>query len=173
MLYMRERMYATVYAIRSFNFPKFVRMYQTCMHHDKSFITYLHCSSPYKFLIQLSNSFLLYRCSHESCTIFCWYRWQHQQGAKLPRDVWYPYPALEGPVLRGVYQTAPLFLEWRIPRGTAMVWGAANNTCSYPSTLLEGVEGGFWRENSLGGCPSSGFGGAKSDMSAAQGWADR
>ena len=62
-------MYATVYAVRSFNFPKFVRMYGTCMHRDKSFITYLHCSSPYKSLIWLSNSFLLYHCSHESCTI--------------------------------------------------------------------------------------------------------
>ena len=29
-------MYATVYAIRSFNFPKFVRMYGMFMHHDKS-----------------------------------------------------------------------------------------------------------------------------------------
>ena len=29
-------MYATVYAVRSFNFPKFVRMYGTCMRHDKS-----------------------------------------------------------------------------------------------------------------------------------------
>ena len=50
-LFMRERMYATVYAARSFNFPKFVRTYGTCMYHDKSFITYLHCSSPDKFLI--------------------------------------------------------------------------------------------------------------------------
>ena len=50
-------------------FPKFVRTYETYMHHDQSFITYLHCSSPYKFLIWLSNSFLLYRCSHKSCTI--------------------------------------------------------------------------------------------------------
>ena len=33
---MRERMYATMYVVRSFNFPKFVRMYGTCMHHDKS-----------------------------------------------------------------------------------------------------------------------------------------
>ena len=38
MLYMRERMYATVYAVRSFNFPKFVRMYRTYMHHDKSLL---------------------------------------------------------------------------------------------------------------------------------------
>ena len=29
-------MYATVYAVRSFNFPKFVRTYGTCMHNDKS-----------------------------------------------------------------------------------------------------------------------------------------
>ena len=75
---MREHMYATMYVARSFNFSKFVRTYGTCMHHDKSFITYLHCASPYKFLIWLSNSFLLYHCSHESCTIFGWYRWQHQ-----------------------------------------------------------------------------------------------
>ena len=58
-IYMRKCMYATMYAVRSFNFPKFVRTYGTRMHHDKSFITYLHCSSPYKFLIRLSNSFLL------------------------------------------------------------------------------------------------------------------
>ena len=31
-------MYATVYAVRSFNFPKFVRTYGTCMHHDKSLL---------------------------------------------------------------------------------------------------------------------------------------
>ena len=37
-LYMRERMYATVYAIRSFNFPKFMRTYGTHMHHDKSLL---------------------------------------------------------------------------------------------------------------------------------------
>ena len=43
-------MYATMYAVRSSISPKFVRTYGTCMHHDKSFITYLHCSSPYKFL---------------------------------------------------------------------------------------------------------------------------
>ena len=59
MFIMRERMYATVYAVRSFNFPKFVRTYETYMHYDQSFITYLHCSSPYKSLIWLSNSFLL------------------------------------------------------------------------------------------------------------------
>ena len=29
-------MYATVYAVRSFNFPKFVRTYGMYMHHDKS-----------------------------------------------------------------------------------------------------------------------------------------
>ena len=37
-LYMREHMYATVYAVISFNFPKFVRTYETCMHHDKSLL---------------------------------------------------------------------------------------------------------------------------------------
>ena len=31
---MRERMYATVYVLEIF-FPKFVRTYGTCMHHDK------------------------------------------------------------------------------------------------------------------------------------------
>ena len=35
---MRERMYATVYAVRSFNFSKFVRTYGKCMHHDKSLL---------------------------------------------------------------------------------------------------------------------------------------
>ena len=35
---MREHMYATMYVARSFNFPKFVRTYGTCMHHDKSLL---------------------------------------------------------------------------------------------------------------------------------------
>ena len=32
---MRKCLYASVYAVRSFNFPKFVRTYGTYMHHDK------------------------------------------------------------------------------------------------------------------------------------------
>ena len=35
MLYMRERMYATVSTARNKFFPKFVRTYGTSMHHDK------------------------------------------------------------------------------------------------------------------------------------------
>ena len=34
-IYMRKCLYASVYAVRSFNFPKFVRTYGTYMHHDK------------------------------------------------------------------------------------------------------------------------------------------
>ena len=58
MLFMRECMYATVYAIRSFNFPKFVRTYGMCMHHDKSL---LHtCIVPPLISILLSYVTLIY-----------------------------------------------------------------------------------------------------------------
>ena len=33
------------------NFPKFVRTYVTCMHHDKSLLLHLHCSSLMDFLL--------------------------------------------------------------------------------------------------------------------------
>ena len=34
---MRERMYATMYIVRNKFFPKFVRTYGTCMHHDNNY----------------------------------------------------------------------------------------------------------------------------------------
>ena len=50
-LYMRERMYATVFAVRSFNFPKFVRTYGTCMHHDKSSLLHTCIVPPHISLL--------------------------------------------------------------------------------------------------------------------------
>ena len=38
MIILREHMYATAYIVKDLIFPKFVRMYGMCMHHDKSFI---------------------------------------------------------------------------------------------------------------------------------------
>ena len=70
--------------------------------------------------------------------------------------------------MRGI-TNRPLLLEWGIPRRTAMVWGAANHTRSYPSIPVAGVEGRIFRKNSLGGYPSSGLRGIESDLSAAWG----
>ena len=46
---LRERMYATVYIVKDLIFPKFVRAYGTCMHHDKSFIHIITLFLPLSF----------------------------------------------------------------------------------------------------------------------------
>ena len=91
MLYMRERMYATVFAVRSFNFPKFVRTYGTCMHHNKSLLLLLHCSSPYWFLTRLCNSYPLWHCLTRVAPC-CWYKWQHQLEVRLSYWCLVPLP---------------------------------------------------------------------------------
>jgi hypothetical protein len=40
--------------------------------------TFLHCSSPYKFLIPLNKSFLTQDLFSQELHYF-WYRWQHQE----------------------------------------------------------------------------------------------
>ena len=109
--------------------------------------------------------------SHKSCT----YRWQHQLDVRIS---WWcselllcygEFCTMWGIALCGVSGATTLSLEWRVPGGTAMVWGAANHISPHTSTFLAGVEGGFWRENSLGGCPSSGLWGFKSNLPAAWG----
>ena len=112
-----------MYAARSFNFSKFMRTYGTCMHYDKSFITYLHCSSPYKFLIRLSNSFLLLGCSHKSCTIFA------TDGSLLPSGreqgilgyLWHTYLALDSVAFCGVHRADPILLDTEACAGGTMV----------------------------------------------------
>ena len=49
MIILRERMYATAYIIMDLIFPKFVMMYGTCMHHDKSFIHIITLFLPLSF----------------------------------------------------------------------------------------------------------------------------
>ena len=159
-----------MYVVRNI-FPKFVRTYRTCMHHDKSFLNTC-IVPPYRFLTRLCNSYPLWLCLTRVAYVVgtdgsTGWKWE------FPVDVWNSCSFLESLALCGVLWTAPLSLEWSIPRGTAMVWSVANHTSSYTSTLLVGMEGGIQRKNSLGGCPSSGFWGAESDLSAARGWAYR
>ena len=129
---------------------------------------YLLCSSPYKFLTRLCNPYPLWPCltkvvhddGTDSSTSWMW---------EFPDDVRNSCFALESFALCGVSGATSLSLEWRVPGGIAMVWGAANHTRPHTSTLLAGVEGRFRSENSLGGCPSSGLRGIESDLSAAWG----
>ena len=120
----------------------------------------LHCSSPYKFLTWLCNSYPLRPCLTK-CTCW-WYRWQHQLDVRIS---WWFSERLHycGELC------SPLSLDWRVLGGTAMVRGAANYTSPHIGTLLAGVEGGIRRENSLGGYPSSGLWGFESNLSAAWG----
>ena len=57
---MRERMYATLYAARILKVFLSLRgrMERACIMIIQSF-AYLHCSSPYKFLILINNPFLM------------------------------------------------------------------------------------------------------------------
>ena len=128
-LYMRERLYATMYAIRSFNFPKFVRMYGMCIHHDKSS---LHtCIVPplishlLGYVTLIHYDIVSWELHHVVGTdgITSW-KWE------FLADVWYPCPTLESFALCGVLRTAPLLLEWSTPRGTTMVWSTVDHTSS-------------------------------------------
>ena len=153
-------------------FPRFVRTYKTCMHHDKSL--FHTCIIPplinvlLGYITLIHYDFVSQELHHVVGTNgSTGWKWE------FPVDVWYSYPTLESLALCGVLRTAPLLLEWSIPRGTTMVWSTTDHTSSYPSTILAGMEGGIWRKNSLGSCPSSGFWGAELDLSAARGWAYR
>ena len=117
MLYMRERMYTTVYAVRSFNFPKFVRTYGTCMHHDKSSLLHTCIVSPLiNFLLGYVTLIHYDFVSQELHMLLV--QMAAPAGSEFPVDVWNSCPALESLALCGVLWTAPLVLEWSIPRGT-------------------------------------------------------
>ena len=138
----------------------------------KSLFKYLHCSSPYRFLTRLCNSYPLWLCLTRVAYVVgtdgsTGWKWE------FPVDVRNSCSALESLKLGRVLWTTPLSLEWSVPGGTAMVWSVANHTSSYSSTLLAGMEGGIWRKNSLGGCPSSRLRGTESDLSAAWEWTYR
>ena len=122
-LYMRERMYAIVYAVRS-NFPRFVRTYGTCMNHDKSL--FHTCIVPHliKLLLGYMNpihyDFVSWELHHVVGTdgSTCW-KWG------FPVDVWYSYPTLESLALCGVLRTAPLIgtkYTWRDNHGIKYSW---------------------------------------------------
>ena len=133
---------------------------------------WLHCSSPYKFLTQLCNSYPLWLYLMRIAPVVgtdgsTGWKWE------FPIDVWNSCSALESLTLCGVLWTTRLLLEQSIPRGTTMVWSTAAHTSSYSSTLLTGMEGRIWGQVSLGRCPSSCIRGAEPDMSATQGWAYR
>ena len=140
-------------------FLKFVRTYGTCMHYDKPFITYLHCSSPYKFLIltKVAPYFVGTDGSNDR-------EWHFLGGVR------HPCPTLEGVALRGVHGTAPLFLDYGVPERATMVWSTTDYPYSYTSTPMAGVESGIRGKNSLGRCPSGCFWGAEQDLPAAREW---
>ena len=135
-------------------FPKFVRTYGTSMHHDNyhshnyivpplinfllSYVTLIHFVLVSQKVVHVNGT--------DGSTSWMW---------EFPDGFRNTYPIVESSSLCRVPWTAPLFLEWRIPRGTTMVWGVANHTCLYPSTPMAGVEDRFWGKNSLGRCPSS------------------
>ena len=79
---------------KKFNFPKFVRTYETYMHHDQSFITHLHCSSPYKSHIRLRIFY--YNVVLMRVAPFCWNIWQHQLGVRLSWKCLVPLPYFGG-----------------------------------------------------------------------------
>ena len=81
MLYMREHMYATMCAVRNkFFLSLWGRTERACI--IIIINQYLHCSSPYKFLTRLCNSYPLCPYLTKSCTCW-WYRWQHQLDVRI------------------------------------------------------------------------------------------
>ena len=149
-------------------FPKFVRTYGTCMHHDNhhsnnyivpplinfllSYVTLIHYGLVSQKVVQVDGT--------DGSTSWMW---------EFPDGFWNTYSSMESFALCGVPWTAPVSLEWRVLGGTTMVRGAANYTSPHIDTLLAGVEGIIGRENSLRGCPSSGLWGFESNLSAAWG----
>ena len=129
-LYMREHMYATVYAIEVLNSLKFVRTYRTCMHHDKSWLLHTCIVPPLinlllSYVTIIDYDFVSWELHHVVGTDGnTGWKWE------FPVDVWYPCLTLESLALYGVLQTTPLLLEWSIPRGTTMVWSTADHTSS-------------------------------------------
>ena len=110
-------------------FPKFVRTYGMCMHHDK--LLFHTCIVPplinlllgYVTLIHydLVSRELHHVVGTDGSTSWKW---------EFPIDVWYSCPTLESLALYRVLQTAPLLLEWSIPGGTTMVWNVGDHTSS-------------------------------------------
>ena len=132
-------------------FPKFVRTYGTCMHHDKSLFKYLHCSSTYKSLTRLCNSYPLWLVSQKlhmllvqmvapaGCenflmmfeTLALLWRVLHYAGYyELPLYYWNEV-YLEGQPWYEVQQTIPtrnqepFWLEWRAESKGRTPWEAA------------------------------------------------
>ena len=147
-LYMRERMYATVYVIRNkFFLSLWGRTECACIMIIIN--QYLHYSSPYKFLTRLCNSYPLWPCLtkvvHTDGSTS--WMWEFLDGVRNSCF------ALESFALCGVSGATSLSLEWRVPRGTAMIWSEADHTSPHTSTFLAGVEGGFRKGKLLGRLP--------------------
>ena len=86
-------MYATVYVVRII-FPKFVRTYGTCMHHDKSLFN--TCIVPPLIDLLLGYVTLIHYVI-VSRELYHIVGTDGSTGWKseFPVDVWYPYPTLE------------------------------------------------------------------------------
>ena len=126
-----ERMYLCHHVChRSFNFPKFVRTYGTCMHHDKSSLFH-NCIVPtlinliLSYVTLIHYDFVSWELHHVVGTNgSTGWKWE------FPIDVWNSCPTLESLALCRILWTAPLLLEWSIPGGTSMVWSTAEHTSS-------------------------------------------
>ena len=106
-----ERMHVCHRVCRQkFNSPKFVRMYETCMHHDKSL---LHtCIVPPLICFLFSQVTLFYyNVVLMRVAPFCWNRWWHQLGVRLSQKCLVPPAPLWRVLHYAGYTEPPLYFQ--------------------------------------------------------------